>query len=66
VTARELVSTLVDVAGARVHVEEGSGGSARSADVPWQQADITAATAAWGWRPKRPLAVSLEGLWRAA
>jgi nucleoside-diphosphate-sugar epimerase len=65
-SARELVSTLVDVAGARVHVEEGEGGSARSADVPWQQADITAATAAWGWRPRRSLAESLEGLWRAA
>jgi NDP-hexose 4-ketoreductase len=66
VPARELVRTLVDVSGARVHIEEGAGGSARSADVPWQQADITAATAAWDWRPRTPLAVSLEGLWRQA
>ena len=66
VAARELVRTLVDVSGARVRVEEGGAGSARSADVPWQQADITAATAAWDWRPRTPLAVSLEGLWRAA
>ena len=66
VPARELVSTLVDVSGARVRIEEGDGGSARSADVPWQQADITAATAAWDWRPRTPLAVSLEGLWRQA
>jgi nucleoside-diphosphate-sugar epimerase len=64
VSARELVGTLVDVSGARVHIEEGGSGSARSADVPWQQADITAATAAWGWRPRRSLTVSLEGLWR--
>lgn len=64
--ARELVRTLVDVAGVRVRVEEGDAGSARSADVPWQQADVTAATAAWGWRPRRSLAESLEGLWRAA
>ena len=66
VSARELVGTLVDVAGARVRIEEGGGGSARSADVPWQQADVTAATATWGWRPRRPLAVSLEGLWQQA
>ena len=66
VPARELVRTLVDVSGARVRIEEGDGGSARSADVPWQQADITAATAAWDWRPRTPLAVSLEGLWRQA
>jgi nucleoside-diphosphate-sugar epimerase len=66
VPARELVSTLVDVSGARVRIEEGDGGSARSADVPWQQADITAATAAWDWQPRTPLAVSLEGLWRQA
>ncbi len=66
VPARELVRTLVDVSGARVRIEEGGGGSARSADVPWQQADITAATAAWDWRPRTPLAVSLEGLWRQA
>jgi nucleoside-diphosphate-sugar epimerase len=66
VSARELVGTLVDVAGARVRIEEGGGASARSADVPWQQADIAAATAAWGWRPSTPLAVSLAGLWRQA
>ena len=66
VPARELVRTLVGVSGARVRIEEGDGGSARSADVPWQQADITAATAAWDWRPRTPLAVSLEGLWRQA
>jgi nucleoside-diphosphate-sugar epimerase len=65
-SARELVGTLVDVAGARVGIEEGGGGSARSADVPWQQADIAAATAAWGWRPRRSLAESLEGLWGRA
>jgi len=64
--ARELVRTLVDVSGARVRVEEGGGGSARSADVPWQQADISTATTAWDWRPRTPLAASLEGLWRAA
>jgi NDP-hexose 4-ketoreductase len=66
VPARDLVRTLVAVSGARVRIEEGDGGSARSADVPWQQADITAATAAWDWRPRTPLAVSLEGLWQRA
>jgi nucleoside-diphosphate-sugar epimerase len=66
VSARELVGTLVDVAGARVRIEEDGGGSGRSADVPWQQADIAAATAAWGWQPRRPLTVSMEGLWRQA
>jgi hypothetical protein len=34
--------------------------------VPWQQADIAAAAAAWDWRPRRSLADSLEGLWRRA
>jgi hypothetical protein len=34
--------------------------------VPWQQADISAAGAACGWRPRTPLAVSLTGLWQAA
>ncbi len=66
VSARDLVGTLVDVSGAMVRVVEDGGGSARSADVPWQQADIAAATAAWGWRPRTSLADSLAGLWESA
>jgi len=66
VSARELVGALVDVAGARVRIVEDGGGSARSADVPWQQADISAAVTACGWRPRTPLAVSLAGLWKQA
>lgn len=66
VPARELVGTLITVSGVRVAVEEGDGGSARSADVPWQQADITAATTTWGWRPRTPLAASLAGLWESS
>ncbi|MGW0316414.1 NAD-dependent epimerase/dehydratase family protein [Streptomyces flavidovirens] len=67
VPVRELVRTLADAAGFRGRiVEEGSGGSTRSADVSWQCSDITAAREALGWRPSRSLDTSLEALWAAA
>jgi nucleoside-diphosphate-sugar epimerase len=67
VPVRDLVRTLADAAGFRGRiVEEGAGGSARSADVSWQCSDITAARDALGWRPTRSLGVSLEALWAAA
>ena len=65
VSARELVTMLVAVSGARVRVDEDAGGSARSADVPWQQADVGLAAATWGWHARTPLAASLAGLWAA-
>lgn len=40
-------------------------GPARSADVPWQQADITRAAEDLGWTPHRDLATSLTDLWEA-
>jgi nucleoside-diphosphate-sugar epimerase len=67
VPVRDLVRTLADAAGFRGRiVEEGAGGSTRSADVSWQCSDITAARAALGWRPSHSLGASLEALWAAA
>jgi nucleoside-diphosphate-sugar epimerase len=40
--------------------------SARSADIPWQQADITRAAEDLGWSPRRDLATSLADLWKAS
>ncbi len=37
----------------------------RSADVPWQQADITRAAQDLGWTPHRDLTTSLTDLWEA-
>ena len=38
----------------------------RSADVPWQQADITRAAQDLGWTPHRDLTTSLTDLWEAS
>ena len=65
VSARELVHGLVDIAGVTVAIDEGEAGSARSADVAWQQADVSAALAALDWQPCTPLEVSLKELWRS-
>lgn len=62
---RALVKELVALAGHAGVVREDAPGSPRSADVPWQQADIALARADLGWRPRRPLAVSLADLWAA-
>ncbi len=47
-------------------VREDAPGPARSADVPWQQADITRAAEDLGWTPHRELASSLTDLWEAS
>jgi NDP-hexose 4-ketoreductase len=63
VSARELVHTLLEVAGLSLVIQESEPGSPRSTDVPWQQADIRAARTALGWQPRTPLTSSLTNLW---
>lgn len=65
VPVRALVKELVDISGYAGSVREDAEGSARSADVAWQQADISLARADLGWRPGRTLATSLADLWEA-
>ncbi|MEU1308171.1 NAD-dependent epimerase/dehydratase family protein [Streptomyces cinnamoneus] len=49
-----------------VRIDEDGDGSPRSAAVPWQQADITAAGRALDWAPRHRLEDSLADLWAAA
>ncbi|WP_158692119.1 NAD(P)-dependent oxidoreductase, partial [Streptomyces aurantiacus] len=65
VPVRDLAHGLVRAAGFRGRVEETLTGSGRSAAVPWQCADITAAARELGWRPVFTLAESLAALWTA-
>ena len=65
VSARELVHTLLEVAGLNPAVQESEPGSPRSNDVAWQQADIRAVRAALSWRPRTSLRSSLDCLWKA-
>ncbi|MGH3622742.1 MAG: NAD-dependent epimerase/dehydratase family protein, partial [Sciscionella sp.] len=61
---RALVAELLAISGWTGAVREDSTGSVRSADVPWQQADITQARQDLRWRPQRELTTSLHGLLR--
>ncbi|MGH3974294.1 MAG: NAD-dependent epimerase/dehydratase family protein [Pseudonocardiaceae bacterium] len=63
VSARELVHTLLTIVGLSPAIQESEPGSARSTDVPWQQADISAARMALGWQPRTSLISSLTCLW---
>lgn len=61
---REVAAGLVAHAGPdRRVVEDATGGSARSADVAWQQADIGAIGRTLAWVPATGLATSLRDLW---
>jgi nucleoside-diphosphate-sugar epimerase len=66
VPVRAMVKELVAVSGSAVTVHEDEPGPGRSADIPWQQADITRALEDLAWRPRRGLAVSLADLWEAS
>lgn len=61
--ARDLVTVLARVARFDGAVIEDEGGSPRSLDVPWQAADVTAAAALLGWRPRRDLEASVRATW---
>ena len=49
--ARDLVAEIAEAVGYRGQIAEGAAGSPRSADVPWQVADISLAQMALGWQP---------------
>jgi NDP-hexose 4-ketoreductase len=65
VPVRAMVKELVAASGSTVTVHEDAPGPGRSADIPWQQADITRALEDLAWRPRRGLTVSLADLWEA-
>ncbi|KJS52261.1 NarL family transcriptional regulator, partial [Streptomyces rubellomurinus subsp. indigoferus] len=60
---RALADGLVDAAGFTGRIDESGAGSERSAAVSWQQADVSAAARALGWRPTTELAATLRDLW---
>ncbi|GAA2424957.1 NAD(P)-dependent oxidoreductase [Streptomyces macrosporus] len=61
---RDVAEGLARAAGFRGRIDEGGETPARSAAVAWQQADVTAAARALGWRPRHTLEESLADLWR--
>jgi len=61
---RVLVWKLLAISGYHGVVHEDEAGSSRSADLPWQQADITRSRADLHWRPRRDLEGALIDLWR--
>jgi NDP-hexose 4-ketoreductase len=63
VPVRAIVSGLLAASGYTGTVREDEPGPARSADIPWQQADITCAAQDLGWRPRYDLPESLAELW---
>ncbi|KAA2263257.1 NAD-dependent epimerase/dehydratase family protein [Solihabitans fulvus] len=65
VPSRVLAALFTGVAGFTGRVLEEAAGSARSADVPWQQADLRLVTTALGWRPGTDLAASVRDHWLA-
>jgi nucleoside-diphosphate-sugar epimerase len=65
VPVRALVDELLAIAGFTGSLCEDSAGSARSADVPWMEADLSTTGEALGWRPRIELTTSLIDLWKA-
>jgi nucleoside-diphosphate-sugar epimerase len=63
---RELARAMLAVAGTVQQLHEGGGGSFRSVDVAWQQADITAARRSLDWLPAIDLGTSLRDMWLEA
>ena len=66
VPVRAMVNELLAISGCAATVHEDAAGPARSAEVPWQQADISRAAEDLGWQPRRDLATSLADLWKAS
>ncbi|MCK2240522.1 MULTISPECIES: NAD-dependent epimerase/dehydratase family protein [unclassified Crossiella] len=62
----ELAKALTGIAGYTGPIGQADTGSARSAAVPWQQAEISAIGKALDWRPAIDLATSLSDLWQEA
>jgi nucleoside-diphosphate-sugar epimerase len=63
--ARELVRLLADVAGFSGQIAERPGSPTGSAEVRWQQADISQARLRLGWSGHRDLRSALEAAWHA-
>lgn len=63
VLSRDLITSLASVAGYRGAIIESDPGSARSATVAWQCADIGTTTEQIGWAPQFPIEDSLRQLW---
>lgn len=66
VAVGELAKALTGIAGYTGPIGQADPGSARSAEVPWQQAGISAIGKALDWRPAIDLATSLSDLWQEA
>jgi nucleoside-diphosphate-sugar epimerase len=66
VTSRDLVRELLAISGYEAAVREDAPGSARSAALPWMQADITRAGQDLVWQPSRDLKASVSDLWEAS
>ena len=65
VPVRAMVKQLLAISGCTSTVHEDTQGPGRSADIPWQQADISRAVADLAWTPRRDLVTSLTDLWEA-
>jgi NDP-hexose 4-ketoreductase len=63
---RDLVQELLAVSGYQAAIAEDAPGSARSAVLPWMQADISRARQDLAWRPSRDLKASVSDLWEAS
>lgn len=66
VPVRAMVQELITISGYTGTVHHSAPGATRSADIPWQQADIRCAIEDLSWKPCRDLATSLADLWRAS
>ena len=66
VVSRALVRELLAISGYEATVHEDAPGSARSAALPWMQADITRAGQDLVWQPSRDLKASVSDLWEAS
>ena len=66
VPVRALVTELLGISGCTVRVHEDAPAPARSADIPWQQADLTLTRQDLDWAPRRDLATSLTDMWEAS
>jgi NDP-hexose 4-ketoreductase len=66
VPVRAMVKQLLTISGCTSVIGEDSHVSGRTADIPWQEADITCAIEDLGWTPRRELTVSLADLWAAS
>ena len=66
VPVRAMVNELLAISGCAGTVHEDAPGLSRSADIPWQQADISCAIEDLGWTPRRDLATSIADLWEAS